>query len=104
MAIPDYIPPGKRWDGSKFVDLQADNLEHAQKMILDRDATIDGLTAQVKEWEQKFAEYWSKGIAPIMAAKYAVIEKENAALKAELEAMKSQKPKREKQAKESEAV
>lgn len=101
MAIPDYIPPGKRWDGTKFVDLQADNLEHAQKMIQERDATIDGLKAQVKEWEQKFSEYWSKGISPVMASKYAVIERENHDLKAELEAVKQPKPGR--KAKEVEA-
>jgi hypothetical protein len=86
MATPDYIPPGMRWNGNGFEPIKADNLENAIKMISQKDGQIESLTAQVKEWEAKFAEYWSKGLPPVLKAKYETIEIENKHLKEQLAA------------------
>lgn len=112
MAIPDYIPPGMRWGKVKKVvngqevevdglePITADNLDNALKMISQKDARIESLTAEVKEWEAKFAEVWSKGLPPVLKAKYEAIEAENKHLKEQLAGQsegKAKKAKAEKQ-------
>jgi hypothetical protein len=103
MSIPDYIPPGMRWNGLSLEPIQADNLDNAQKLIQQKNAQIEALEVVVKEWEAKFKEYWDRGLPPVLKEKYAAIEAENKALKDQLaktqpqEEPKARKAKAEKQ-------
>ncbi len=85
MAVPDYIPPGMRWNGNSLEPITADNLENAQKLIAQKTARVEFLEGQVKDWEAKFKEYWDRGLPPVLKEKYAAIEAENKALKEQLE-------------------